>query len=129
MLRVIKKRQFLAVLGLVVMTGCYYDKADLVYPADTTPCDTTAVKYSTDVVSILSANCYVCHAAAVAASVGGGIILDNYTGASAQAKNGQLVKAIEHKPGASAMPKNAAQLSSCDIARIRTWVNNGYPNN
>ena len=43
------------------ISGCYYDKAELTYPATATTCDTTAVKYSVDMVSIMNTNCNSCH--------------------------------------------------------------------
>ncbi len=108
-------------------SACYYDKEDLVYPSTGGVCDTVAMKYSVDVVNILSANCYKCHAGT--AALGGGNMLDNYTGLKFMVNNGKLLKAINHLPGASEMPKGDPKLSDCNIAKITAWVNNGAPNN
>jgi len=117
--------------------GCYYDKADLVYPSSTTTnpvtptpgtCDTLVVRYNVEIKNILSANCYACHSGA--ATNGGGHKYDVYPGdLVTMAKNGKLVLAITHSPGAVAMPKGGGMLSDCDIAKIRWWVKNGAPNN
>lgn len=112
---------------ILSISGCYYDKADLVYPPDTSACDTSAIKYSTDIVSILSTNCYVCHGGA--ALGGSGIKLDVYSGIKEKASSGVLMSAITHDGNASPMPKGGAKLSECNISKIRTWVRNGAPNN
>jgi hypothetical protein len=119
----------IAFLALLI-TGCYYDKAELVYPPTTgTSCDTTTtMKYSTDVVSILQANCYVCHSGN--AGAGAGYKLDTYTGVKLMADNGRLVRAIMHTgPSNTHMPQGGAKLPECNIAKIRTWIRMGTLNN
>ena len=107
------------------LTGCYYDKAQLIYPINT--CDTTNAKYSTTVVPILSTNCYVCHSGT--ASSGGGIALDNYTTLKTYVTNGQLLNSINQNGVVPAMPLNATILSTCDISQITAWINSGALNN
>ncbi len=117
----------------VYFAGCYYDKEELVYPRQTTTpttptCDTTAIKYSVDIKNILSTSCYGCHSGAAAS--GGGVKLDVYPGNLVpKALSGALVGTITHSPGFSPMPKGGGKLSDCEIAKIRTWVRNGAPNN
>ena len=108
----------------LALTGCYYDKAEMVYPQG---CDTTNMRYSTDIVGILAANCYACHAGS--ASAGGGNMLEGYSNLINYVSNGKLVKAITHAPGVSAMPKNMPKMSECNINKIIAWVNSGAPNN
>ena len=124
------KRSLLAiaiVIFLASTSGCYSHNAEEEYPPTNQPCDTTAVTYGTDIVGILSGNCYVCHGGS--AVNGSGIKLDTYEGVSTQAKFGPLLQVIEHRPGFVAMPKDRNQLPSCDIATIRTWIRNGALNN
>ncbi len=118
---------FLLLCSIFLIQSCYYDKEDQVYPPVSTTCDTSAVKYSQQIVSILSNNCYVCHSGS--ASAGGGIKLDTHAQLTGMATSGTLLKAITHSPGASAMPKNGTILAACNIALIRTWIRNGSPNN
>lgn len=124
-------KQPLLIIAVIIIlfsiSGCYYHNAEDEYPPTNIPCDTTAVSYGTDIVGILSANCYVCHGGS--AANGSGIKLDTYAGVSAQANFGPLLQVIEHQPGFPAMPKDRDQLSACDIATIRTWIRNGAPNN
>lgn len=118
----------LTALIVLFFTGCYYDKAELTYPSNgTATCDTTAVTYSVDINSIMSANCYSCHSAP--ASAGGGIILNTYTGIKAYATNGQLLNSVLQNGTVPAMPLGGSMLTSCDINIIRAWINHGSPQN
>lgn len=123
-----KKLIVIAVIvsAAAIFAGCYYDKAEQVYP-QAEICDTTTVRYSTDIVGILAANCYTCHAGS--ASAGNGYKLDTYLGLQVFVNNGKLVKAVTHDAGASAMPKNMPKMSACKINKIIAWVNDGAPNN
>jgi cytochrome c553 len=107
------------------ISGCYYDRANLVYPQPT--CAVTKITYSTNVTGILSTSCYSCHGGNAAA--GAGIILDNYASLHTYVTNGQLMNCIKHTGGIPGMPLNANQLSACDINTIQTWINNGAVNN
>jgi mono/diheme cytochrome c family protein len=117
------------ILGLFIImfciTGCYYDRANLVYPQAT--CTVTKVTYTTSVTGILRTGCYNCHSGN--ASTGGGIILDSYTSLHTYVTNGQLMNSIKHTGGIPGMPLNANQLSACDINTIQTWINDGAINN
>lgn len=110
---------------ILVMAGCYYDHANLVYPQAN--CVVSNVTYSSSVTGILTTNCYSCHSGT--ASAGGGIQLDNYTSLKTYVSNGQLMNSINHTGGIPAMPLTGSQLSACDILVIQTWINNGTPNN
>jgi mono/diheme cytochrome c family protein len=116
------------VAALLVWSGCTYKKEVEVYPPAAT-CDTTNVRYSVEVAGIISANCYSCHATAVANSSGGGNRLEGYNNLKIYASSGVLLSVLNHEQGYSPMPKNASKLSDCDIAKIRTWIRNGMPNN
>ena len=115
-------------LTAILATGCYYDKAQLLYPS-TGVCDPAGSTYSATVAPIMTANCNSCHSTAIAVSSGGGIILDNYTSIKVYATNGKLLGSINHATGFSAMPKGGGSLSSCDISKVTNWVNSGALNN
>ncbi|MDI9364751.1 MAG: hypothetical protein QM541_07360 [Flavobacterium sp.] len=120
----------LAITAACIWVGCTYKKEVTETTTPTPPtvtCDTTNVRYSVEVVAILSANCYKCHAAP--ASAGGGIVLNNYNNLKTWATSGTLYNDINQSPGSNPMPKGGAKLASCDIAKIRTWIRNGAPNN
>ena len=115
------------------MSGCYNDKYDKLYPAKAT-CDTSGViKYSVDIVPIISTNCYSpgngCHDAAGAAT--SGFDYTTYDGLKTNIADGSLLTDINWAPtkGHNKMPKNGNQLAQCDINKITRWINEGYLNN
>jgi cytochrome c553 len=116
-----------SILVILFIEGCYYDKAELLYPDSNLPCDTTSAtaKFSTDVLPVMNASCNLsgCHNSTDASS---GVILDNYAGVRTQALNGRLMGSTS---STGTMPKNAARLSSCTLAKIQQWINSSTPNN
>ena len=123
------KKMFFALIAFLLAmvffnTGCYYDKAEVLYPD--TVCDTASVTYSTSVAPVLSSFCNSCHSG-VAPSAG--IKLDTYNDLKIQAANGRLWGAVSHSTSYSPMPKNAAKLNTCNLAKIKKWLDAGYPNN
>jgi hypothetical protein len=125
-------KNFVAIICIVLLAGCYNDKADKLYPVINTGivCDTTNVTFSKDVLPIMMQQCATstCHDAASAES---GYILSEYNGVLAAATNGnKLLLTIKHDPSeASWMPKNLPMLDSCSINKITRWVNQGAQNN
>ncbi len=118
------KTRFISILSLsiLLLSSCYYDNAEDLY-GQLAPCDTANVKYSVQVVNILSQNCYRCHGGN--AADGAGVKLQDYQVVRSKALNGTLLGVIKHLPGYVQMPKNATRLSNCDIAVIETWIRNG----
>ena len=112
-------------LGITLFnTSCYYDKEELLYP--NTVCDTAMVTYSTSVAPVLSSFCNSCHSGATPSA---GIKLGTYDDVKIQAANGRLWGAVSHATAYSPMPKNAPKLNACNLAKIKKWLDSGYPNN
>lgn len=109
---------------VIAYSSCYYDKGELLYPE--TVCDTTTVKFSTTIIPILTANCTSCHGGPTPSA---GIRLDAYQGVQMQAANGRLWGSVSHSTNYSPMPKNANKLNACNLAKIRKWLDAGFPNN
>jgi cytochrome c5 len=110
------------------LTGCYYDKAEILYPAGSSTCDTTAAStFNGSVLPILNNNCKSCHGAPAVA--GAGIILDSYAGVKAQVDNGKLMGDLNQTAGFNAMPLGGSKLSACDLAIVQRWINAGAQNN
>ncbi len=90
-------------------------------------CDTTTVTFSKTVWPLLQTNCTGCHRSDVP-------VFSNYSEVKALVTNGQLLCAIQHKNGCSAMPKgfdgNGKQLklSDCNIRKIARWIYLGAAN-
>lgn len=110
----------------LVMPACYYDKADLIYPV-TGACDTTAMKFSANILPVLNASCNGCHGGAAAA--GAGIALDNYTAVKTYVTNGKLLNSMLQNGQASAMPKGGSKLDNCTLNKFSAWIRQGAPNN
>ncbi|MCX6277311.1 MAG: hypothetical protein NT004_04340 [Bacteroidetes bacterium] len=111
---------------LIMFTGCYNDNEYDLYPF--IACDSSNVTYSQTISLIMTANCNVCHSSLVP---NGNVVTDNYNRLSSLAKsvNDSLWAAVNHISPLKPMPKNAAQLSSCDLGKIKQWINAGAPNN
>ena len=82
-------------------------------------CDTGGIKYGADILPIITANCYSCHANGI---VNGDVSLDGYANLKNQANNGNLVGVITHASGYPPMPDNGGKLSDCEINKIKAWI-------
>lgn len=90
-------------------------------------CNTANMSFATDIVPILQSNCYACHSNANQAV--SGVSLEGYSNVKVQVDNGSLIGAITHASGYPPMPQGGPKMSDCNISKIRSWVNNGAPNN
>ena len=108
----------------VSTTGCYYDKEDILYPQSS--CDTANVTYSSSVVPVLISNCTVCHGGNTPSA---GIKLDTYSDVKIQVTNGRLWGAVSQAVSYSPMPKNGTKMSSCNLIKIKKWIDAGALNN
>lgn len=121
-------KQILSILVLLslLFTACYRDVEEVLYPGGGN-CDTANVRYASTVVPLLQANgCTGCHGGGAPS---GNVSLDQYNGVRTVALNGRLYGTISHSPGFSPMPKGGSKMNSCDIAKIKAWIDAGAPNN
>jgi hypothetical protein len=89
-------------------------------------CDTVNVTFSGTIRPILLNNCVGCHSGANPPL---GVSLETYGGVLSVVNDGRFRKAVNHLPGASAMPKNGNKLPDCTVNKINAWLNNGASNN
>jgi cytochrome c5 len=89
-------------------------------------CDAVTVTYSTSIKSIISDKCQGCHSGSSPAA---GYDFSTYAGVQARINDGKLWGAVNHVSGYSAMPKNGTKLSTCELAKIKNWIDAGAPNN
>ncbi len=116
-------RLLLLLLVSVMVTSCYKDNEETLYPGD---CNTTAVSYSATVQPLLANNCVSCHSGA---SASGGVLLDNYASVVEVAGNGSLLGTVKHSSGYPSMPQGGAALSDCSVSQIEAWITQGTLNN
>ena len=118
----------LFLFSILLLSCSKSNEEDLNQNQGTNPsnCSTLNVSYSSDISPILQSNCNSCHSSL---SPLGSVITDNYTGLKRIAENGLLIGTITHASGFSPMPLGTAKLSSCDIKKIKAWINQGLKNN
>lgn len=112
----------------LLISSCYYDKADLLYGGNSGPCTDSSgtVSYAQKVVPLLQQYCYSCHTGSFPS---GNQLMGTYTADKAMALNGKLYGTIAHASGYSPMPQGMARLSNCQIAVIKKWIDSGTLNN
>jgi uncharacterized membrane protein len=103
----------------ILMTGCYNDKAELLYPDSAVDCSTARATF-TKVKSIMASKCSPCHDARNAA---GGTVLETYDQVKAKADRINQRAIVE-----KTMPP-AGPLSSEETAILKCWISSGAPNN
>ena len=113
---------------VLYLTGCSKTSEDKL-TGGSSVCDTTNIKYSVDIVNILSDNCYECHKGAGIAASGSGVDLGSYTGVLGHVNNGDIRSAITHDGRVTPMPYQRPMLDDCSIKKILAWINAGAPNN
>jgi uncharacterized membrane protein len=111
----------------VLVISCSKSSEDKLNGNTGSTCDTVNMKYTTDVVPILQANCYSCHGEGNTAG-SGGISLDSYDNLKEYADNGILAGNITHAAGYVAMPYGLPKLPDCEINTILDWINRGSQN-
>jgi hypothetical protein len=115
----------ICIVGIVLSaSACYYDSEEELY--GTPECNLTDITYSTAVLPIIVDNCYGCHKQSANS---GNVNLEGHTQLKKYVDNGQLLGAIKHESGFSAMPKNVAKLLDCEIQKIEAWVDAGALDN
>ena len=119
-----KKLLILFAVATFFISGCYYDKEDLLYGG---ACDTTGVTYTQTVTGILkNYGCISCHSGSTPS---GSISLDSYTAVKSAVNNGKLYGSITHAAGFVPMPDGAAAVTPCDVKKIKAWIDAGTANN
>lgn len=108
-----KKFILLSVIFLAILTvSCSSDNDDEM--------DTHEVTYTNTISGIINGNCIGCHGATPAN--GAPMSLNTYTAVKDAAQTRNLVGAVE----SGWMPPNGA-LTAAQIANIKTWQANNYP--
>ncbi len=101
--------------GFIVLTGCYYDKEEELYPNSGTNCN-ALLTYNTGIKTIIDGNCATsgCH-------VSGGTSPDLTTYSLVKANTVRITaRAVTIKD----MPKPSG-MSSCNITKLDNWIKAG----
>lgn len=118
----------LIILVASMLSACFYDSEEFLFPETDNTCDTTQITFALGVKPILQNSCYSCHSNSTS-SLGNNIRLEDYADVKTRADNGSLLGSISHSGGYAAMPSGSAKLEDCKITLIRKWIEDGAPNN
>jgi hypothetical protein len=118
----------IGLLALIIasITSCAKNHAEKLSGNGGAVCDTSNISFAGSVTPILQVHCIGCHNSGFPS---GGINLDGFENVQPVANNGRLLGAITHSSGFIPMPKDAPKLSSCEIEKIRIWIEKGTQNN
>jgi PBP1b-binding outer membrane lipoprotein LpoB len=113
-----KKVGSLIMLSIVILSGCYYDNEEELYPNQTSTTTPTTVTYSSDIQPLIASNCASsnCHQSGATSPD-----LSDYTKLTANITRVK-VRAIDEKTMPSAGP-----LSNADIAKLQSWIDARTP--
>ena len=116
---------FVFIISLI--TSCQYEKG-VSPPPDPCLVDTTATSYARDIRPILDNNCTItCHNGRPIYQ--NDVHLDTYDGVSLRAASGLLYNVTNRVPNYIPMPFGKPKLSCSELAKINSWINQGYKNN
>ena len=94
--------------------------------ASGTACITTNMSFAKDITPILQSSCTGCHSGT---KPQGAIDLTTYANVYTYALNGKLYGSVAHLAGYIAMPSANVSISSCEISKIKSWIDSGSKNN
>lgn len=89
-------------------------------------CDTLNVSFANTINPLIQNTCVGCHSNS---NPGKGLNFTTHAGVRAAAQSGQLYGALSHAQGFTAMPQGMDKLDDCTLAKIKSWINAGAPNN
>lgn len=112
----------------LIVTSCYYDREEDLYPVSVSGCDTVGVSYSKDIKPVLKAHCLNCHSNASAGTLGGGIRLEEYNDVKVSALNGSLYGSVSADPDFFVMPRDY-RIPLCSALKINAWSHEGAQDN
>jgi hypothetical protein len=87
-------------------------------------CDTTGVTYTAYIQPLVASKCLGCHSVN---NPGGGIRLTNFAEVKSSTQTGKFYNSISWAPGTIAMPQNGTKLSTCQISKVKAWIDAGMP--
>jgi hypothetical protein len=122
------KKLFIFGSAIFVLTSCQQNKEK--QDATTDICSTANTTYSGTISAIINANgCLSCHSGS---SPIAGFTLQTYDQVKAKATQTRggtsvLYGALAHMAGFTPMPQGLPALSSCDLAKVKAWIDAGTP--
>lgn len=118
------KHIYISILSFTLLSSCYYDNEEALYPKVDLGCDTTqAITYTNSISLIIQENCLSCHNSPY---TGGGITLNTYQ--EVKSNLPAIIGAIKFEQGFISMPQGASEkINPCYIKKIEMWSKNNTP--
>ena len=92
----------------------------------TVKCDSNTFTYSGAIAPIMNTGCTGCHSGT---NPSAGVDLSSHAGVKTVATNGRLMGSVQQLSDLASMPPyGSPKLTSCQIAQIRKWIQNGCLN-
>jgi hypothetical protein len=119
---------FSSLITMILLSTCYYDSQEYLFPEINNQCDTTGTILFSSVDSVLQNSCISCHNVS---SASGGVNLDGYPNVYAYATTFRnntpiLQGVIRRMSGFSPMPElPSAPMDECSIRKIEIWIEQG----
>ncbi len=99
---------------------------NLVCDANAGTCQTAGMSWSQHIRPVIQNNCLGCHSSP---APGAGLNFSTHAGVTAAIPNGRLFGAVNHQSGFVAMPLGSAKMPACVVQQIKSWIDDGAPNN
>lgn len=118
-------------LASCILFSCYNDNLSELAPSGVPggACDTTGIiTYSHHIAPMLNTNCGTGNSCHGSNNISG-YDLSNYTGVHSAVVSGKLISSITWTGSAIRMPENGSKMNSCNIIKIKKWINAGALNN
>lgn len=116
--------RFLLLCLFGILSGCYFDNEEDLYPSSPGGCNTTAVSYNNDIVPIMNSRCVSCHSGGFPS---GGLALNTHALVSGNINN--IIDRIKRNLDDALLMPQGAKLDPCSIEKIEAWARQGALNN
>jgi hypothetical protein len=120
------KRGILPAVLCLVLFACQSNKEELV----NNTCSTANVTYSNTISGIINTNgCLNCHGGTTPIAPFSLQTYEQVKAKATQTRNNTSVLhgALAHMTGFSPMPKGLPQLNTCDLSKVKAWIDAGMP--
>jgi hypothetical protein len=122
---------FSTLLILILLSTCYYDSQEYLFPKINNQCDTTGTIYFTSVDTVLQSHCVGCHNKSTTVNLDGHKYVYPYAkDFTVNPLIPKLQGVIRRLPGFKPMPPPPdAALDTCSIRKIEMWIEQGALDN
>jgi uncharacterized membrane protein len=118
------KLTFYCLFICLILSNCLNDRP--ISPSICKAQQDKTISFQSDVMPIIKAQCLECHDSK---NHFDGIVFETYQQISTSAANGELYDSVVSINGALPRMPKGGQLSDCEVAIIKKWIDQQMPNN